>query len=375
MNRIINSLIPFFQRAAVVLAIVVFIAVALVCEARAQVPLMPVSVSDQAMYDRIVASSTTAKEMECSHFVGALLVSSPNADCSFGGSVNSGSGIGVAVSFHYANKLVDRVTIARAGITFIYPGGTMVHSDVSGACFSAVYTATVYFVDGEVCTITSTGNPPHSACTETAINNSSAIVSAASFSEQTAPGAIVAAFGNNYTSQTASATTLPLPQTLGGVEAYVFLNTPLARKIGIFYASPMQANVLLPDDLAFGGLATMQIVNVGEDSLRPGFFSSNEVEPSIFTQGSDGHGAAAGYMVGNYLVIFGTGFNKSRAGFLVSGLQRFPAEYVGPTGDAPPLAGLTQINVVTTLPHGAQVSFCAETTPGNARCSQVFYLP
>lgn len=322
-------------------------------------------------FQRIVDTSTEVTLLKCIEIDGVDVSNTAAADCSFGGSVNSGSGIGVAIRFTYANRPVRNVRISRAGIYFDYPGGTMTHSEISGACWSATYTATVDFEDGTTCTVVSTGSPPHSACTETAIGNSSAPVSAATFSEQVAPGTIMAVFANKITAQTANAQSLPLPESLGGVEAYVFLNTPRQQKIGLFYVSPGQVNALLPADMVSGGLATLQLVNLAEDSLRPGFFSSNKIEPGIFTRDSNGHGVAAGYYDRGYYVLFGTGFNGATTGFLFIGGARHPAAYIGPTGDH--LAGLTQINILApTVPRGSQVQICAGPTD---RCSAFFLLP
>lgn len=286
------------------------------------------------------------------------------ADCGIAGSVNSGSGIGVAVAINVANRPVRRMSVCRSGVCFDYDRLITTFSEIAGACWSATYTVNVEFADGSRCSATSTGNPPHTACTNAALRNSSAPVHAATYKELAGPGSIMAVFGESLTNRTESANSLPLPTRLAGVECYVFWNTSRQRQLKLFYASPTQVNVLMPDDLPTGAV-TVQVLNVEGDYLRPGFFFSNVREPGIFTIGETGNGVAAGYLDQGRLVLFGTGFSDASNGFFLAGGRQYPAEYVG---QAPGLIGVTQINVVA--PRNTHGQICAGPEP--VRCSQFF---
>jgi uncharacterized protein (TIGR03437 family) len=71
------------------------------------------------------------------------------------------------------------------------------------------------------------------------------IVNAASFSAKAlTPGAVATVFGTAFTTETASATSVPLPTTLGGVTVRVN-----GVAVPLFYVSPTQINFQLPSDL------------------------------------------------------------------------------------------------------------------------------
>lgn len=286
------------------------------------------------------------------------------------GSVNSGSGIGVSYSWSDGRN-ADRYVVTVGGIQYPYPGTARAISIISGCGFASTVRVDGYY-GGQTCSITSTGSAPHSApCTAGNAANSSTAVSAASYSDLLSPGSIVAVFGENFTTQTGTASSLPLPTSLAGVKVYAFYNTPLQRECGIFYVNPKQVNVLLPADLPYGGAGTLAVINLAEDTLRPTWFYLNQREPGIFTRDQDGHGSAAGYFDRGFYVFFGTGFGNATSGFLLSGGNRYQASFVGP---APGFAGLGQVNVAAPLPSGAQVQFCASVND-DARCSQFFLLP
>jgi hypothetical protein len=227
------------------------------------------------------------------------------------------------------------------------------------------------YSDGSTCILNSTGEAPHTApCSDRNTAYQAVAVSSASYNDILAPGGIVTIFANNMTSQTATASSLPLPSQLGGVKVYVFKNTPLEQECGIFFASPKQVNVLLPPNMPAGGLGTIAVVNVGEDSLRPTWYVLNRNSPGIFTTSDDGHGPAKGYWVRDYLVLFGEGFNGAQAGFVLTGGARYPSSFVGLQGQ---FAGLYQANT-KGVPRNAQLQFCTNVND-DARCSQVHTTP
>lgn len=329
------------------------------------------SVNAQTLTERINQTSTETQPLICQNDTGNFVMAA--GTCRIIGTVNSGSGIGVSVNFSISGGTVSYIDVVRDSITFRYDRQVSAHSELSGPCFAAHYTVKAVFTDGTSCTVSTTGNPPHSACTDAALANSVSPVSAASYQEFSAPGGILAVFGNSLTTVTQGAVSIPLPDKLGDVEVYVFKNTPLERKLKLFYVSPTQANVLLPEDLAYGGKATLQLVNTSTDTLKAGFFYSNLREPSMFTQaGQTGNGLAAGYWIGNHVVLFGTGFNNATCAYIQQGLQKFPASFVG---FAPGYVGLYQINVPTTLQKGSQVQVVVGCDSNSLRGSQFFQLP
>jgi len=286
------------------------------------------------------------------------------------GSVNSGSGIGVSYSWSDGRN-ADRYVVTVGGIQYPYPGTARTISIISGCGFASVVNVVGYY-GNQTCSLTSTGAAPHSApCTTGNAAGSSSAYSAASYSDLLAPGSITAIFGENFTTQTAAASSLPLPVSLGGVRVYAFFNTPLQQECPLFFVSPKQVNALLPANLPYGGAGTLAVVNLAEDTLRPTWFYLNQREPGIFTRDENGHGRAAGYLDRGFYVLFGTGFGNASNGFLLSGGNRFQASFVG---NAPGYVGLNQINVAAPLPSGAQVQVCVGGND-DARCSPFFLLP
>src|SRR5581483_5247462 len=72
-------------------------------------------------------------------------------------------------------------------------------------------------------------------------------VSAASFEKTVTPEGIAAGFGSNLAAATVSATSAPLPTTLGGVSITVG-----GRSAGLFFVSASQINYLVPPDAPLG---------------------------------------------------------------------------------------------------------------------------
>jgi hypothetical protein len=74
-----------------------------------------------------------------------------------------------------------------------------------------------------------------------------ALVNAASYDRTVAPGSLAALFGSAMATQIASASTLPLPTTLGGVTVKMNgINAPL------FFVSPNQINLQVPSGVNAG---------------------------------------------------------------------------------------------------------------------------
>lgn len=117
-----------------------------------------------------------------------------------------------------------------------------------------------------------------------------ATVNAASYEASGSSASIVAAFGSNLAATTATASSLPLPTTLGGVSVLVD-----GRPAGLFFVSPNQVNYQVPDDLLPG----TAMVSVMRDNLAvaQGTIDLATTAPSIFTADSSGQGAPAGQLL------------------------------------------------------------------------------
>jgi uncharacterized protein (TIGR03437 family) len=150
-----------------------------------------------------------------------------------------------------------------------------------------------------VVTVTAQSAPPSSisgtaqvgggvaANTEPPIVNSGGILNAASFSTGTsvAPGALVAVFGSNLSGATATAASLPLPTTLGGVQVAIG-----GILMPLLYAGPGQINAVVPFDLAAG---TAQVIVVNGTTLSvPEPASVAAGGPGTFTLNGLGSGTA-----------------------------------------------------------------------------------
>ena len=123
----------------------------------------------------------------------------------------------------------------------------------------------------------------------------SANVSAASFAAYPlAAEQIVAAFGVNLATTTESASSLPLPTTLGGASVTITDSQGIERLAGLFFVSPTQINYLLPDGLA-AGIARVTISANGKTSI--GLIDVAPIAPSFFTANADGRGLAAAVLL------------------------------------------------------------------------------
>jgi uncharacterized protein (TIGR03437 family) len=116
-------------------------------------------------------------------------------------------------------------------------------------------------------------------------------VSAANYATVVARDGIVSLFGEDLTSQTVSATSLPLPDYLGGVRILLddqkgqFINPPL------FYVSPTQINFQIPADLQPGEVKVLVSGDAGRYST--GTLTLADAAPSIFTVNQQGTGVPA----------------------------------------------------------------------------------
>ncbi len=204
------------------------------------------------------------------------------------------------------------------------------------------------------------------------------VVNAASFDpgKVMTPDSIGAAFGTFVTqnNQTFSASTVPLPTTLGGVRVRVG-NTDA----GIFFAAPSQINFLVPPTTADGANVAVTVTN-SDNSTRTGTFTVVRGAPGVFSAKANGQGVAAAVTTfdgavfqpvanpdgterdvdpgtrqrQNVLVLFATGIRNTPAQNPTDGngvaeavtvkIQGVPCD-VFFAGPAPGFVGLDQLNV------------------------------
>ncbi|MEP7271934.1 MAG: hypothetical protein ABI882_10560 [Acidobacteriota bacterium] len=193
-----------------------------------------------------------------------------------------------------------------------------------------------------------------------------------------APQSVVAAFGEELATGTASAGTIPLPTSLLGTTVQVKDSLGVTRNAGLFAVSPEQVNYEIPAGTSFG-TATVTITS-GELAISIGQVQVVAVAPGIFAANADGQGPAAAQTVRSqpgagqitastvrfdalsgqfvavpivfgpqaetmFLVFFGTGFRgrTSLAGVTASlGGTPLTVTYAGL---APGFVGLDQLNL------------------------------
>jgi uncharacterized protein (TIGR03437 family) len=116
--------------------------------------------------------------------------------------------------------------------------------------------------------------------------------SAASFSSaQLAASSIVAAFSGGLATQTAVASGLPLPTSLGGSKVEVTDTAGQTRLAPLFFVSPSQVNYLMPAGTA-AGVAVVKITG-GDGQTTLGAAPVATVAPGIFSANASGKDVAA----------------------------------------------------------------------------------
>jgi uncharacterized protein (TIGR03437 family) len=225
--------------------------------------------------------------------------------------------------------------------------------------------------------------PPYSVLrADISIPAVAAIVNSASFqSGPVAPQQLVTAFGSGFASQTITASSQPLPITLGNTTIAITDSKGNVSAAPLYYVSPSQASFLIPSGTALGA-ASVKVMRGGATVLT-GSLTVAPVSPGLYSANGNGAGVAAALAERNpasgvvtpltvfscqsglaisclssplslgsstdtvYLSLYGTGIRG--AGTVQAYIAGQPAtvQFAGPQGQ---YQGLDQINVL--LPAG-----------------------
>ncbi len=122
------------------------------------------------------------------------------------------------------------------------------------------------------------------------------VVSAATFEEgPVAPESLAVAFGDAFTTNAVTATTTPLPETLGGVRVLIRDSTGKELPCGLFFVSRQQINFFVPPGLAAGNAR----INVVTSSGVPisGSMQIAGIAPGLLAANANGQGPPAGFLL------------------------------------------------------------------------------
>lgn len=187
------------------------------------------------------------------------------------------------------------------------------------------------------------------------------VVNGASFSKDAvvSPGSISSLFGLSLASQTAAASSVPLPTTLGGTQ--VLVN---GRAAPMFYVSPLQINFQMPSEVT-SSTAQVTVVSgntpgltatVNADKSVPGVFTFTPggagqaaVLNEDFSQNSNGNAAKAGSVI----QIFATGLGATN-----------PAAATGQTGATSEPLNRTAIQPEVTIDGASADVLFSGLAPG-----------
>ena len=208
----------------------------------------------------------------------------------------------------------------------------------------------------------------------------SPVQSSAAPSNAVAPDSLASLYGSNLASVTAQAASQPLPLTLGGVTLTVTVSAGSKRMAPLYYVSPTQINLLVPDGTA-PGPAKFTVANGAGAQEFTG--TVDTIAPRLYTMSGTGTGIAAataimvqtansqlqapvtvfrctqsgcvsvpislGVDTPIYVTFYGTGIrgrsSLSRVSMTINGIN-VPVLYAGVS---PNYDGLDQVNVALSL--------------------------
>jgi uncharacterized protein (TIGR03437 family) len=118
-----------------------------------------------------------------------------------------------------------------------------------------------------------------------------ATVNAARFTSNVAAESIVSAFGGSLAVAPASATSNPLPTSLGGTQVRLRDSSGVERLAPLFFISPNQVNFQIAPGNQIGN--TGVTITSGDGSVSTGSMLVESVAPGLFTMNANGQGVAA----------------------------------------------------------------------------------
>lgn len=125
-----------------------------------------------------------------------------------------------------------------------------------------------------------------------AVSGAVTVTSAASYAAGSlAPEAIGTLFGTGMASSTVSASTNPLPTTLGGVQVQIRDSAGVTRDAPLFYVSPTQISFQVASATS-SGAATIT-VQLNGSTVGQGTVVIEQVTPGLFAANANGQGVAA----------------------------------------------------------------------------------
>ena len=162
---------------------------------------------------------------------------------------------------------------------------------------------------------------PYVANTDYLFFDGTSFVNGASYREgSTAPGAILTVLSDSTLSDgEGQASTDTLPTKLAGTSVQITDSQGVAQSCGLFYVSPRQINLLVPQSCATG-VATVTI-NRDSGTNTSGKVTVETLAPGIFTMGASGIGAILGLRVnagGQRSDVSVFQYDQSKAQFVTS---------------------------------------------------------
>jgi len=159
-------------------------------------------------------------------------------------------------------------------------------------------------------TITATYNGANSASVTVSVTASgsgaigapkiSSVANGASFQQGFAPGSVLSLFGSTLSPVTQSASSVPLPLSISGVE--VLVNGIAAP---LYYVASSQLNVQIPYETAASGSATVSINNNGQVTTQS--FQMAAAAPGIFTDSTGALVPTSSAAIGQEIAFYITG--------------------------------------------------------------------
>jgi uncharacterized protein (TIGR03437 family) len=268
--------------------------------------------------------------------------------------------------------------------------GVLGTATLSGGAAQASVTATQILasVGHEIAAVYS-GSANFEASTSSAIGIPVALNAAAGRPGDAAPEEIVSLYGLKLADSTLQASSVPLPDALGGFRVTVKDSAGQSRNAGLYFISPGQINFVVPAGTA-AGIAMVSLTGpAGRAPVPDVRVNIASAAPGVFTTSGDGTGlpaaqwvriradgsqtteavTSAGIRAGGdtiFLVLYGTGSRNGGTVTCTIGGQPASVAYAGAQAESP---GLDQVNV--RVPAGITGDITVVLSVGGATSNPV----